>query len=203
MAVSETQIANLALIQLGDKTITNLLEDSEPARKMNTIYELKRDEILSVHPWNFAIAEAELAALPDPPLTQFDIAYQLPADYLRLVSLENNQIEHRIVQDQLHTDETTIKILYIFRQTDVTKYHDAFVAAFASYLALTLAYSITQSFSMIDRMEKDYTAKLAIAKTIDAHEGTPRQVIHDEWERSRRIFTGGFVQGFTDPPAVP
>ena len=51
-------IANVALARLGATRILAIDEDTENARLVNAIYGTIRDEVLSAHPWNFAIKRA-------------------------------------------------------------------------------------------------------------------------------------------------
>jgi hypothetical protein len=63
MALTESDIANLALLHLGDKgSITTLATDTTPeARKLRALYEVRRDSLLRSYPWNFATKRARLA----------------------------------------------------------------------------------------------------------------------------------------------
>lgn len=65
MSSSTTQISicNKALRILGAKTITTLDDETEPARILNDVYDEILDEVLSSHPWNFAIVRANLTEL--------------------------------------------------------------------------------------------------------------------------------------------
>lgn len=51
---AEVDIANLALAQLGQPTITALSDSNARARVMNTLYEPERDALFECHDWNFA-----------------------------------------------------------------------------------------------------------------------------------------------------
>jgi hypothetical protein len=62
-SVTQTNICNLALRLLGVARITSISADKEQARILNDIYDMIQDEILSAHPWNFAIKRATLTAL--------------------------------------------------------------------------------------------------------------------------------------------
>jgi hypothetical protein len=66
MAYTKLQACNVALRILGAKPITaaNLTaEDTEEARQINDVYDLILDEVLTAHPWNFAIQRASLTEL--------------------------------------------------------------------------------------------------------------------------------------------
>lgn len=85
MSVSVTQICNLALLKYGDVTINDIGDDNPQAIACRVLYPLMRDEIVSAHEWNFAMKRADLGApLSDTPAFEFDFAYQLPVDCLRV-----------------------------------------------------------------------------------------------------------------------
>lgn len=52
---SSVGIANIALSKIGAQRIVSFSENTENARLLNAIYGTIRDEVLRVHPWNFAI----------------------------------------------------------------------------------------------------------------------------------------------------
>jgi hypothetical protein len=60
--MTETDVANLALYQLGDHgALVNLATDTTPqARKVRLFYEPRRDALQRMFPWNFCIARSYL-----------------------------------------------------------------------------------------------------------------------------------------------
>jgi len=61
--MAAVDLCNMALIALGQTTITALTDDDENARRCNSIYETIRDELLVKHPWNFAIKRSTLVEI--------------------------------------------------------------------------------------------------------------------------------------------
>ena len=57
---TDVDIVNAGLIKLGEATITTLADDVKAARLANAIFADQRDVVLRAHPWNFAMARAEL-----------------------------------------------------------------------------------------------------------------------------------------------
>jgi len=64
--MESVDICNIALVDLGQPTITALTDDSEIARACNIVYEPVRDELMKKHPWNFAMVRAELVGATTP-----------------------------------------------------------------------------------------------------------------------------------------
>jgi len=196
MTVSVVDICNSALYKIGASRISSLTEQNKPARICNDIYSKIRDEVLRAHPWNFAIKRIQLAQESTTPTFGFDYQYALPSDCLRPLGISPDSdmgtvrtIEHRIEGSKLLTNETVVFLRYIFRETNTTNYDPNFVEALAFRLAQELAYPIVQSGDLTDRMEKKYRDWIADARTYDAQEGTPQDLIDDTFLNARYLGT--------------
>lgn len=183
---SNVDIVNIALTNLGADTIMALDEESEGARKANVIYDIVRDIVLTKHPWNFAIKQAELSLLDETPVFKFTYIFQLPGDYLRVLEMEDEDVEFKIKGRKLYTDTGTVKIEYIARITDSEQFSAGFISAFSDELAARLAYPITNSRAIATDMRALALANLRVAKAEDAQEGTPDGLDADEWLNSRK-----------------
>lgn len=176
MSVSNVSIANLALTFLSTARIASLTEDSENARKMNTIFAMTRDSMLGDHNWNFARGEATLALTEITPATGDWInVFQLPNDCLRVLRTAGDY-EFRIYEDKLYTNVSDCVIEYQKKITDPTIFTLMFVRAFAMRLAADLAFGITQNATLAEGMEKKAVQALKEAKWSDAQEGLGTRV---------------------------
>tara|TARA_R100001510_G_scaffold13288_1_gene10540 strand:- start:206 stop:784 length:579 start_codon:yes stop_codon:yes gene_type:complete len=173
---SVVDICNSALNMLGGNTIISLTETSKNARLCNQRYELVRDAVFREHPWNCLQKRVELAKDTDAPAFEFASAFTLPADCLRVLRSENSNFSNnerfRIEGRKLLTDESTMKILYVASITDTTQYDASLIETLSARLAAELAYPITQSSTLMDRMFGLYQQKLKDARFADATEGT-------------------------------
>lgn len=189
---SDVSIVNAALIKLGEATITALTEDSKPARLANAVYSDIRDAILSAHPWNFAIAEASLAADGTDPTWTYDYRYALPetpVKCLRVLRIEDDDqegVEWEVFGRYIYTDEgAPLRIKYLSQVTDAGQYPPHFVEVFAARLAAELAEALKQSSTMTQAMWELYERKLREARTVDAQEGTPQTITANQWLAAR------------------
>lgn len=190
MAVSEVKICNSALIKVGSTTITSLTEDSKPARACNEQYAKLRDEVLSAHPWNFAISRKSLGQTSNTPIWEFDYEYQIPSDVLRILKIDSTldwQVEVNAVSGAkvIVTDDPEMNIKYIKRVTDTTLFTPYFDEVLATRVAADISYYMTQSTSLMESLMKAYQVMLAQARSFDAQEGTPPEVEADDWLNSR------------------
>ena len=157
MATSKTDLANQALSRLGEPRISDYGENSPNAVTIRLHYDTVRESLLRMHPWNFAVKRAELTALSDDPTFGVDNQYQLPADYIRLNSL--NGIEAKSCLDNftiegkaLLTDSTTAKITYIYDVTDVSLFDPVFREVLICRLAAEIALDVSHSESKRNAM---------------------------------------------------
>lgn len=200
MSASEAQICNLALIKFGEKTINALTDNTKEGRACKVVYPLMRDEMISLHPWNFAMRRADITgSIVAEPAFGFDYAYQLPAKCLRVwelhdqytsttatrvwyshgqlsktspISEEEWEVEGRHL---LTNREEDIYIRYIERITETGYFPPPFVNCLALRLAAELAVKLGSPGmrpGLIEELEK---VALPQARRLNAFEGRKRR----------------------------
>ncbi len=174
-AVSDVGICNSALNMIGASNILDLTEDSKTGRICNQRYSFVRDAVMRAHPWNCLINRTSLAADATAPAFEFTYQYTLPTDpyCLRLLSLDDLSIVHRVEGRKILTDESKINIVYVARITDPQQYDTLLIETIAARLAADIAYSIVGSNTLVADMYNLYSNKLSEARFVDATEGTP------------------------------
>ena len=200
MATSEVTICNLALSRLGHQVITSLTEGTTTADLCNLHYGPTRDAVLRAHPWNFAIYRQALAQDVTTPSFEFDFRYALPTSPYCLKVIRTDWeangfsgtaiygfpgqmgyadfgMPYRIEGRFLLCNESTVSIEFIGRVTDVAQFDDLFTDLLAQRLAAEMCVRLTDNQSAAKTLWDIYTAKLAEARTTDAQEGTPREVV--------------------------
>lgn len=146
MSASVTQICNLALLKFGNITINDINDNNAQANACKELYPLMRDELQSMHNWNFALARADITgALQATPAFQFDFSYRLPVKCMRVVELYGTDAEWVREGNLLLTNqEEEIFIRYIQQVTTTGNFPQVFVNSLATRLAAELAAKITQ-----------------------------------------------------------
>ena len=119
------------------------------------------------------------------PEFEYDHAYSLPSDCLRIIRMEDDAAVFVKEEERLFTDEDSAKIQYIAQITDTTKYSPAFIKAFAARLAAEIAFPLTNSVSLSEKMVQLYMNKLSIAKAVDGQEGSAQKMEDLSWEDAR------------------
>ncbi len=147
---SEVQICNVALLKFGNITIKSLGDKTAQAQACKVLYPLMRDEMLSLHEWNFALARADISsALKATPAFQYDYAYQLPVDCLRVIELYGTKAKWaREGNEFLTNQEEEIFIRYIKRVTTTGDFSQVFDNVVAVRLAAELVAKIKEDKNM-------------------------------------------------------
>lgn len=118
------------------------------------------------------------------PEFDWDYAFTLPSDCLRVIRMEDNN-DFVKEAERLLTDESPCKIKYIAQITDPTKYPPAFVTTLIMRLAAEIAYPLTNDSQKAENLYKLYLSRLSFAKSIDAQEGLAEQEDESAWENER------------------
>lgn len=187
---SSTEICNLALQRIGERTITSLDQDDEVARRCKIAYPQSRDALLRMHPWNFAIKRATLAADTATPDWEYAYQHTLPSDCLRLIRTQTEtwatrdeaarlafpytSPDYRVEGRKIVSDEETQKIEYIYRNEDISQYDDLFIDALIARLSAELAAASKKNVSGVQGLWKTAEVKLNEAMHADSLEGITR-----------------------------
>lgn len=190
----ETDVINVGLRKIGATPIILLTDGSASANAADDIYTEVRDDLLRSHPWNFATKRVKLAQLTTAPVFEFDHAYALPSDWLRTISVHDNdaghgtmlyRMEHVGSQRTIVTSSDDVYLRYVYQVTDpnlmVADFRHALEDAIASALAVPLA----SSNSMEEKYAIRSSRKLNQAKSVDAMGGFPELRPRGSWASSR------------------
>lgn len=202
MAASETQIANIGLQMLGARSILDLTEDTLEGREMNLAFATVRDAELNRRRWRFSFSRVSLPALVSTPDSDYDLEYQLPGDFIRLLEggdirslvdmsdfrAANGAALYSIEGRKILTNLTApLAIRYIARITDTTLFTPAFDMAFAAALAKQTCQKITQSTEKVVVCDREYRAAIREAAQANALELPPEQTADDTWVIARAM----------------
>jgi hypothetical protein len=104
---------------------------------------------------------AALNKLADAPQSEWDFAFQIPVDCLRIVQLNGYQANERLGEfsvegDRLLANAEVANVPYIGRVEDGSFYHPLFVHALATMLASRLAGPLTGSRNLPTELLQEY-----------------------------------------------
>lgn len=173
MAVSKTSICNKALRKLGANVLMNVDTDtSREATLCKASYNDVLLEVLRMHNWNFAIFRQSLnKSSTVTPTYEFSYSYILPTNpiFVRLIEVENNPV-YRTENNYLLSNETSINIRFVGKETDPNKYDSLFVNTLACRLAIEIGYTLTSDEGRINRIENEFREYLSLARERDNQE---------------------------------
>lgn len=185
MADSVIQICNNALVKLRSNLINSLDDNEEAAILCNQLYPIMRDALLRAHPWNFAMQRTILAYDVATPDFEYSYQYTLPADCLRVYKLYNTSLPYKIEGQKILSNETSLQLVYLKKETDPSKFDSMFSEVLAEKLASELAFPLTGSASTAQMHQQLYDMKLKMAKMVDAQENYADSIQTDTWIDSR------------------
>lgn len=191
---SEVGICNSALTKVGvggDGRISSLTEGSRNANICNEQYPKLRDDLLRSHTWNFATTRAKLARRDEAPAFEFNYKYQLPSDWIRVVSVHDNDagaghVRYKIEGSTLLCDAEDVYLRYVRQVTDPNDMPPDFREALAALLARDLALPVVQSNTLKQDMKDDFKRAARRARSTDAIEDTPEDMPEGSWVSARR-----------------
>lgn len=182
MATGVTICSN-ALLMLGSQTI-NDFEDQQNldrAKLCANLYPTVRDDMLRAHPWNCCIKRAVLAPDAVAPLFGYDYAFELPADFARVLEVGSNgqQIDYLVEGRSIQANTTALELRYVFRNEVENTWDAHLVKLVTLAMAAAMAYPVTQSAAMQQTMEQKLETSLRRARAVDGQEDPP-QTLGDE-----------------------
>lgn len=196
---SQVEIANRALIKVGEATITALSDNLKSARTISAIWDTVRDAELRARNWNFSITRASLAALVTTPAFRYTYEFQLPSLCLKVIQVGEYypgpsmsdyrnapEADYQIEGRKILTDyPAPLYIRYVASITDTGAWDAAFTEAFACKLAMEICEPLTQSNTKRELAAGEYKAAISMAVRSDAVENPPEAIPDSSWLLSR------------------
>ena len=192
---SQTDICNMAATLLGVSRITTITDNSKTARSLASVYDMVRLAELRKHFWSFASTRVILPALATPPAWQFGNSAQLPADFVRLIQVNDYyadpaMMDYRNQDDSAYVIESDtiltdfafpLKVRYIQDVTDTGRFDPLFCVAFSTQLAATVCEDLLNSDAKVNTCMQLYQKAIADAMRANAFEKAPEGIADDSW----------------------
>lgn len=183
---SKTEIANRALVKLGQPRVSNIETDSSAsAVTINRIYDSVLKSCQQQYPWNFAVKRTSLAPDANAPSWGWATAFTLPSDCLQLLEIKD-EVEYQTEGGKILCDEATIiYIKYVALITDEALFPPLFAEFFAQQLALESSVRITDDTGLRNSLLVEMRDITDRAFAADAVENWPEKLVEDDWLRAR------------------
>lgn len=187
---SQVDICNLALTRVGAATITSLTDGTREANLCNILYDEVAEEVMAEGAWSTCTFRATLNQTTNTPVYEYTYEYQLPTNprILKFLEVQDDRsldITYDIEEDKLLTDEGSVKVKYIGFLEDPGSYGAYLKAAIVSRLSHELAYTITGSASVAEKMWQRYQVDLRKGLAQDGGNGSSVTIFSDDLTRGR------------------
>ena len=179
-AKTDIEVAQRAMVMVGMEPLSSFTESTDEALVMNTVFEDIVEDCLSMHNWNFATGQIQLARLTDTPLDRWDAAYQLPTNPK---VVQNYDIyEDKVFMNADINDDVVLN--YIFRVA-TQDWIPPFTLWVIYRLANVLALSVIRKGDIARSYQNLADAQFRMAKARDSQQTTTQQVALDRFTKVR------------------
>lgn len=172
MSFTKFDICTTASYLVGGEDVPSFDEDTRESRLCSRLYDTTKRQLLQMHPWVFARKQIALAQNVTAPTFDYSYSYALPSDYLRMLKVETPQNAYTIVGQNVYSDQSSLKCLYLYEPTE-SNLPDYFVRALEFSLAEVLAAALAQDESMVQLMNGLKKEAITSARNIDSQTKPP------------------------------
>ena len=188
---SDIDISSNALTMIGAGSITSFDNPGAGAATAKTLYAPLLEALLTDTYWRFAMKKQSLNRLSQTPLNEYQFAYQIPTDSLKIQRVYP-RIPYAIYRDLIYTNASSLEIDYVFRP-DTSSLPSYFVLAFTYKLASEFSLSVTDDSQKNALYEEKHRVALAKAFSADAQQYPQTPIVDSPFTDVRH---GGFNGSF-------
>ena len=181
---SDIDIASNALQMIGANSISSFTETGGDAAVANALYEPIVLDILTSTYWRFAMKKQSLNKLSQTPLNEFNNAFQIPTDNLKIERVEPRCFYKRF-QDKIYSNSSSIELDYLFR-VDTSAWPSYFVLLVTYKLASEFALSVTDNEQKNALYEGKYNLQIGKAYAADAMQHPQTPIVDQPFNDIRR-----------------
>jgi hypothetical protein len=152
MAQSKVEICNRALVILGQAGVLSTGQEGQDARTCELMYDPTVRQLLEKGDWTFATRRAKLRQLDETPVFEFQYAYALPGEFLKVQCVMMGGIEVRdkklyaIEDDSLLCNAAeSVYMKYTYSIVDPKKFSELFAEAVANGIARRIGNSSVEA----------------------------------------------------------
>lgn len=209
---ASVDICNLALDLLKEGPISDIT--SNPQTEIEVLcarwYDATRRAVLRKHVWNFAITRTELAANATAPVYGYANAYDLPSDFIRLLTIGDDYVDdirqkYQIEDNQLlyggDVSTDALQIRYIYDHVVVSQFDPLFIDCLVFELAIKMSRKITGDGEAGKELKELLKSIAPEAYAIDGQERPPQRIQKSKWIARRRNNNAGYASRYIVPDA--
>lgn len=182
MALTDINVCNRALLQIGAASIASLADDSVEANNCEVLYPDVKETAFSLFPWRFAVQQIDLGdpASPDP-LDKWDHFWTIPSEVIRVNTVTHNgyPVKYEIFQDKIACNNTITDTLIMDAVTDMdeAEWPPYFTNYVVYFLASTLAGPLTANAEIMALTDQKSEMAYRRARYADSQQKTTSKVV--------------------------
>jgi len=164
---SKVQIISDAFVNLGKQTVSAPLVDNPIYAAASSIYDRLLPDILTMHPWRFAMKSFNLNRINEESLiARWPDIFQLPADLL-LIYRTVPVLNYEVFGDRIYTNSTSLTLEYIFQASE-SGFPSYFTQLMVLQLTSRIAMTVTQLPELLQIWKQEAERQLIVARSIDS-----------------------------------
>ncbi|MGF1456573.1 MAG: hypothetical protein ACFB6R_14495 [Alphaproteobacteria bacterium] len=189
---SETDLANLALVEFcGADAITALSDGTDRARTVSRALAGVVRAVQRRYGWGECKTRARLSRLDETPAFGFAFYYQIPAGWLRTISVHGDEagrapIRYSMERGRIATDADAVYLVYLAHEPDPNAWDPVLYRLTGCELAYAIVERVTQSSDKKQEIERELRRLRLAAPAIDAVEDFPESRPTSPWVSARR-----------------
>jgi len=207
MTASKLSLYNGALRRVGERKLSTVTDNVPSRYHLDTIWD-EDPPLMMLERYNWTFAQKAMewnynaAIEPD---FGFQYAFDIPSDYVHLSQISTDEYFSyplRIYSkeaDYFFCDFQLIYLKYVSKDIaygkDYSKWSTLFEQMTAAYMAQELAYALSKSKDLQERLDKQMKEYQTQARSMDGQENPTRFLAQSSWARSRRRGTGESSRG--------
>lgn len=195
-------ICNMAIGFVGGNSIMSFSDESLEAEQCELNYDIAREYCLESRDWTFAAAYRKLAATVAVSPSEFANSFPLPADYLVVREVSDNEdlrstIIYQKDGNRIVTDSAEVYIKYTKNVVDTSLFSPSFQTAVAHKLGEFISSTITGDKTLKRALMGEAEALLESGGAVDGMQGSPKKAFASRLlgarHRSGRSHVGRYV----------
>lgn len=193
LSAANLTVVNEGLTLIGATPLESASDSTPSAFAIAAVIDADIDGLIAEYNWKFAIKRTSITENVTAPTFGRAHAYDLPADYLRLLPPypEDNYeaLDWIIEGDQIVSDNTSpLQLRYVASITDPTLWPILFKRALSAKLGMSVCEKLTQSTSKYEMVANEFERRMRLAVRHGAIERVAYEPPLDSWVSNR---TGG------------
>ena len=153
--MTKIDLCSMALLKLGEEPIESLDAQTPAAKLSKTLFDFVVDNLLAMHPWNFACSVHEL-------IKNQDGYFDIPRNILRIT-----KVQGKVIEDKIIADGNRVSVLAIER-VEPDKFPSYFAELVVTKLAMEFCMPLLSDQTVFRTMAALYESELQTAKFIDS-----------------------------------